>query len=253
MENKLYYLLFFIFLSQVINAQTKAVFFEVGMQELLENNYSNDQNIVGTYNLYIPISLGYVQKKNKNEFLVGYQFQNLRLASAPRYKGFDQTNFHQTGGPNYVHILRLNYAREIYRSKKNITIQPFGELKFGFIPENKFDEDGLPTDSIYYGKASLIELPDSNFLFKGTTYGRLISSFYSVINLGLNFNFPVKENFRISISPSYSIGLIDFYKVNFWYTDYEKNKSGSAILKNDGSQYGLSFRLTYFFDRNNKQ
>lgn len=55
MKNKLYSLLFFIFLSQLITAQTKAVFFEVGMQELLENNYSNDQNIVGTYNLYIPI------------------------------------------------------------------------------------------------------------------------------------------------------------------------------------------------------
>lgn len=231
--------------------QNYGVQISTGFMEMHERVYSMNDNFQSSINFAIPLSIGLVRQSEKNQFYIGYQFQNMGFVSAPRFQGKSFDTGHSFEGPNVFHGVNFNYSRSLTSATNFLSAEINTELQLGYIPVTKYYDiitDWDTTTTNYYTGVGR----DTIALYRGVGYSRTTSDFYAVVKLGMNLSLNFKNGVKFTINPNYGVGLIDFYKNNLWYEDYERGETGTATIISSGNQFGVVYRLTYLINKNSK-
>lgn len=246
----LFFLLYFI--PYYTSGQKTSLFFDIGIVELREKFTKKYDLTTSLINPSIPVSIGVIKKNDFGQFLIGYNFQNLALGEHPVYNGYQETKVHVFNKPYYIHSLRFQFSKELFHFSKNKYISPFLEVHIGYIPENKWEQKALPNNLESYGFQYLYNL-DSNLIFESRYYPRLISDIFASLKMGINIDCFLKNFNSVTISPFYSIGLNSFYKIDYWFTDFDRKISGKTAMINNGAQFGFMLRYNVNFKNDSKK
>lgn len=219
-----------------------SIFVEGGIVEHLERSVDGGNIVGSTINLTTPVSIGIKKEKNKLSQAVYYNFQSV-LFGDPRWLRKPYNSMHHNSGPHFIHSLGYDIGRKLLTIDAKRSLWGYCGVSIGYLPENKYDQNNIPTDSSYISTVSWHD-PDSNLLFHSAFYDREVSD----VAIGLRFAVEYQRTFmntlRLSFIPTLSWGIRRIWQSDVWYNDYISGESGYAKIISNGSYVGLTMRIS---------
>jgi hypothetical protein len=234
---------FVLLFSLSSEAQKWHLFTEAGIVEPLETIEDQGGTVTWSINTS-PILVGGIQRRHRRiEQSLGYHFMNY-WTTAPRW--IDDNVGGTSSGPNYIHSLFYRLGVDLMKPDRRMAIIPNVQVRLGYLPDNKWDNNSVPLDSalLGYGSIGTVRNGDTVTLYSNFDYNRLMSDILFNVSAGLEFRFFNRKRINLSIIPQYSHGLVLIHQADTWYTDFIKGKSGHAILTAHGSHVGVLGKLT---------
>lgn len=217
-----------------------SVFYNIGIQKSSYfSTLSNNVIIKTPLVILTPHTFGLEISNKANKFQITYTIQNFRQGS-PKWENLAPFTY-SIKGPYFEHAIGGMYLREIY-FKGRYSLSIGAGITFKYIPQNKFDEDVLPVDSLFSGY-NIKSDQSGNKIYELRYHDRFVSSFYCTFNTKVQSGFELNKRFDLVASVVYNQGTRIIFKSDYWFVDYTNGHSGKGQIANRGSALGIEIGL----------
>lgn len=239
----IYYVAIPLLASAQFHPKLSAVIYNVGYQKSSFKIVDAPNSEISSPSVtLIPYSIGFELKDSLNVLQVNYLIQNYRTPS-PSWSRmvFPFVMF----GPNYNHSLELHFLRIIQNAKRLAFAAGVG-LSTTFIPHNKFDQNSVPNDSLFFGRRRQFD-NDYNLKYQMDYYDRFVTSIYCTLNAKLVADLKVSKRVSLMWAAIYRQGLWTMFKSDYWIINKVNDEKGSGQMISRGTAYGFEFGMKYNF------
>lgn len=245
--------LFFISVHLISNSQNLNFFIEKGISEQIEFNKPKNPYHGQVLSLMFKNQIGFQLEKNNSIFLISYVHNSVDIPTTLRYLNSESTrNSHDTSPENIMNQICLGYGK-ILLAKPNVSIDILSGINLGFFNKDikSFKKPSSPPSQRTESINEIISSNNSSLIYSSFSMGYFTNKANFTIPVKIPFSFYHKR-IEFSLIPFFELGLNTYHKMTLSYYIPNENVKGYSVSKSNGTNYGLSFRISCMLFKNIK-